>query len=52
MADGAVRNVRGQTVHPRACGGHIVSPGNAANGSGSSPRVRGTPIAARVHEMD
>ena len=31
-----------QSVHPRACGEHLVLSGSAVSAGGSSPRVRGT----------
>ena len=34
-------------VHPRECGEHVLYPDWHADGRGSSPRVRGTPLPAR-----
>ena len=35
-------------VHPRVCGEHKTQPATAATGTGSSPRVRGTPTVKSV----
>ena len=36
------------SVHPRVCGEHPPSSTAAGSGTGSSPRVRGTPLKRRV----
>ena len=39
------------TVHPRACGERYGARGVAITGDGSSPRVRGTPVAREHHRF-
>ena len=41
------RKWSGRTVHPRVCGEHIETAGRYIGKYGSSPRMRGTPTAAR-----
>ncbi len=43
--DLSMAGVKRKTVHPRACGEHELSGGGSALARGSSPRVRGTPVA-------
>ncbi len=45
------RQIVSDTVHPRACGEHIALNDRAGSMSGSSPRMRGTPVADLVRQQ-